>query len=141
MQDMRYINHAINNTGKKLSDLFVLIKQNPNLPVIPCVDGEIVADDSFNWWFGSWGKASVDTFICVEDYGILYKDDIGYIFEMFFEDEKCGITKDTPKDEEEKIMREYVDMLPWQTAILVNIDLPNIPILRRNECGRFEIEK
>lgn len=135
---MRYINNAINKTQKKLSDLFVLIKSNPELPVIPCVDSEIVADGGYNWWLGSWGNAHIETFLSTQEYGMLYKDDIVDVFEKFFDYEECEITNDMPGDEAEKIMREYVDKLPWQTAIIVNIDLPNVPILKNNEHGRLE---
>lgn len=140
MQNMRYINNAINRTQNKLSDLFTLIKLNPELPVIPLVDSEIVVDSGYNWWIGSWGKAHIDTFLNTQKYGMLYKDDITDVFEKFFDYEECGITKDVPDDKVEKIMREYVDTLPWQTAILVNIDLPNVSVIRRNEFGRLERE-
>lgn len=140
MNDMRYINNAINKTQKKLSDLFVMIKSNPELPVIPCVDSEIVADNGCNWWLGSWGNAHIDTFLSTQEYGMLYKDDITDVFEKFFDHEECGITKGMPDDEVKKIMREFVDKLPWQTAILVNIDLPNVPILKSNEYGRLECD-
>lgn len=138
MKDMRYINYAINGTQKKLSDLFVLIKSNPELPIIPCVDSEIIADSGYNWWLGSWGNAHIETFLSTQEYGMLYKDDIVDVFGKFFDYEECEITNDMPDDEVEKIMREYVDKLPWQTAILVNIDLPNVPILKSNEYGRLE---
>lgn len=137
---MRYINNAINRTQKKLSDLFVLIKSNPELPVIPCVDSEIVADSGYNWWLGSWGNAHIDTFLSTQEYGMLYKDDIVDVFEKFFDYEECGITNDMPDGEAEKIMHEFVDKLPWQTAILVSIDLPNVPILKSNGCGRLECD-
>lgn len=137
MKEMRYINNAINGTQKKLSDLFVLIKSNPELPVIPCVDSEIVGCDGYNSWLGSWGNAHISTFLSTEEYGMLYKDDITDIFEKFFNYEECGITTVMTDCEAEKIMREYVDGLPWQTAILVNIDLPNVPVITRNENGRM----
>lgn len=140
MKDMRYINNAINGTQKKLSDLFVLIKSNPELPVIPCVESEIVADSGHNWWLGSWGNAHIETFLSTQEYGMLYKDDIVDVFEKFFDYEECEITNDMPDNEAQKIMREYVDKLPWQTAILVNIDLPNVPILKNNEHGRLECD-
>lgn len=138
MKEMRYINNAINGTQKKLSDLFVLIKSNPELPVIPCVDSEIVDDSGYNFWLGSWGNAHIDTFLSTQEYGMVYKDDIVDVFEKFFEYDECGLTNDMPDDEVEKVMREYVDTLPWQTAILVNIDLPNVPVITRNDHGRME---
>ena len=39
--------------------LIDLIKNNPSLPVVPMVDEEIVGDDSYRWWLGSWGRCEV----------------------------------------------------------------------------------
>ena len=39
------------NIGKLLD----LIKQNPELPILPMVDSEIVADDYCAYWAASWG--------------------------------------------------------------------------------------
>ena len=35
-------------------ELFRLIKENPELPIVPMVDAEIVADDC-GYWIGAWG--------------------------------------------------------------------------------------
>ena len=35
-----------------------LIKENPNLPIFPMVDAEVVADD-YGYWLGKWGHCEV----------------------------------------------------------------------------------
>ena len=37
-------------------ELFRLMKEHPDLPVVPMVDSEIVADDCYTYWMGSWGR-------------------------------------------------------------------------------------
>ena len=39
--------------------LIRLIKENPELPVVPIVDGEIVGDDSYQYWLGHFGRSEV----------------------------------------------------------------------------------
>ena len=41
------------------AELFRLIKENPELPIIPMVDGEVTRDP-LGFWPGGWGKAQVD---------------------------------------------------------------------------------
>ena len=40
-------------------ELFRLMQEHPDLPVLPMVDEEIVADDCSVWWMGSWGPDEV----------------------------------------------------------------------------------
>ncbi len=41
-------------------ELFKLMQENPDLPVVPMVDGEIVPGDDYGYWQGDWGAARVD---------------------------------------------------------------------------------
>ena len=56
-----------------MNELFELIKENPDLPIVPMVDAEIVGDDS-GWWLGEWGKAEVTEYYKGEE-RIHFKDD------------------------------------------------------------------
>lgn len=78
----------ISDTERKNRDnLFQLMQENPDLPVIPFVDGEVCAGDDFATWMGSWGAARVDEFICPrQDYEpVIFKSD-GDVFDAL---EKC----------------------------------------------------
>jgi hypothetical protein len=46
---------------KYREELFKLMQENPELPVVPMVDGEIPGDDS-GYWLGAWGSARVDEY-------------------------------------------------------------------------------
>lgn len=101
-------------------ELFRLMQENPELPVVPMVDYEIVADDSGRW-LGSWGSS--------------------YIGEYLIGEERVHFREDDDPSEVDKVLSErygddyYTDMtdeqeaeayagLPWIKAIIVNIDLP-----------------
>jgi len=44
-------------------DMFLrLIKENPGLPIVPVVDGDVVGDDSYQWWIAEWGRSEVDEY-------------------------------------------------------------------------------
>lgn len=119
---------AIKAQAEELTTLFTLIRKNPNLPIMAMVDGEIVGDNCYARWCGSWGTAYIDKYITHKDYGVIFyeqgRPDTTDIFEKYFDYEECKITNDMPDDEAFKIMREKVDSLPWIEAIIVYIDLP-----------------
>lgn len=40
-------------------EIIKLIEENPDLPVVPMIDSEVVADDSYTYWIGKWGRCKV----------------------------------------------------------------------------------
>lgn len=115
---------------ENLKELFELIKEHPDLPIVPMVDADIVADDS-GYWLGGWGSASIDKYL-PHEYGIIFyeqgRPDVVDIFEKFFDYEKCGISEEMPDSEALPIMREKVDSLDWIEAIIINITLPDMAL-------------
>ncbi len=105
---------------KNLSFLFELINQNPDLPIVPMVNYEIVADDCALYWMGSWGEAKVDSYILRNDRIWYLSDGKEEIFENLFE-----FPIDLPEEQEEQFMEDAVSSLPWIKAIMVKIELPN----------------
>lgn len=107
---------------KNRDELFKLMRENPDLPVVPMVDADIVADDS-GYWLGSWGYAKVDEYLIPRsDYEyIRYKsdDEIFETLEAYLDDEDFEAL---PESEEE--CRPAYDALPWVKAIIVYINLP-----------------
>ncbi len=103
-------------------ELFKLMQENPDLPVVPMVDGEIPGDDC-GYWQGAWGYARVDEYLKPKreyDY-IFFKsdDDVFDVLERY-------LTKDEfntlPEDEDK--CKEIYNNLPWIKAIVVYITLP-----------------
>ena len=110
--------------GEKMTErenrekLFQLMRENPDLPVVPLVDGEIPGDDC-GYWLGAWGHAEVDEYlICKRDDCISFKswDDVFDVLEKYLTDEEF---EKLPESESE--CRAYYDALPWKKAIIVYI--------------------
>lgn len=109
---------------KNRDNLFHLMKENPDLPVIPFVNAEVVAGDDFGYWMGSWSTSMVDEFVYpLQNYEpVIFKSDD----DVFDTLEKC-----LPKaefdalPETEAECRPIYDALPWTKAIIVTIDMPN----------------
>lgn len=113
---------AIDYQKEKITELLELIEENPDLPIVPMVDGEIVGDDSCARWMGSWGGCHIGEYLMGEDH-MHYRDneDNGEIEAVLSEeygyDAFAGMDDETAK-------RAYMEM-PWIRAIIVAIDLPN----------------
>lgn len=102
-------------------ELFRLIKENPELPIVPMVDAEIVAEDC-GYWLGAWGRAEVDEyFISERAERVFYKSD-GDVFDVLERHLSDEEFEALPESEEE--CRPYYDKLPWIKAIIVYINLP-----------------
>ena len=105
----------MNNT-----ELFLnLIKGNQNLPIVPMVDSEIVADEGYAWWLGSFGESFVGHYYNSDNrvYVREHEDD-----NDIFED--CFCIEDFDENITDEEISKVVDELDWIKAILVRIELP-----------------
>lgn len=103
---------------KNRDELFRLMEENPDLPVVPMVVGEICADDD-GYYLGVWGSASIDEYlICKRHRYIAFKswDDVFDVLKHYLTDEEF---EKLPESEDE--CREYYGNLPWKKAIVVSI--------------------
>lgn len=109
---------------KNRDELFRLMRENPDLSVVPMVDGELGGDE-YGYYTGAWGNATVDEYLVCERYAwsgqILFKsdDDVFDVLEKFLSAEEF---EKLPEAEEE--CRKIYDALPWTKAIIVYINLP-----------------
>lgn len=102
-------------------ELFKLMQENPDLPVVPMVGCEIVADDC-GYWLGSWGRAYVDEYVLAERAErMLFKsdDDVFDALEKYMSYEEFEKLPDSESE-----CRPYYEKLPWTKAIIVYINLP-----------------
>lgn len=110
---------------KNRTNLFRLMHENPDLPVIPFVDGEVVGGDEFGSWMGSWGAARIDEFVFPPaDYEpVIFKsdDDVFDTLEKCLPKEKFDALPET-----EEGCRPIYNALLWTKAIIVNIDMPEL---------------
>lgn len=104
---------------KNMETLFRLMRENPALPVIPMVDGEIPGDDC-GYWLGSWGTAALDKYLIAGD-RVIFKsdDDVFDALERFLPTDEFSRLPDVESE-----CRKHYDALPWKEAILVYIVTP-----------------
>ena len=98
-----------------------LIQENPDIPIVPIVNGEIPGDDS-GYWVGAWGYARVDEYLFTHNSGwLVFKsdEDVFDVLERHLTDEEF---EKLPETESE--CRPIYDALPWTKAIVVYIELP-----------------
>lgn len=106
---------------ENVRNLINLIKQNPDLPIVPMVEYDVV-DDDYGTWMGKWGQARVDEYLLISNneyvVGTVYfksdEDIEGVLYRYFSEDEYERMTDGEALDKYEK--------LPWIKAIIVDIN-------------------
>ena len=104
---------------QNIEKLLKLIKENPELPIIPMVSNDVCSDDS-GYWEGEWGSAYVDEFLyCPLRNYIAFKndDDVYDTLERYLRPDEF---ERLPESEDE--CREIYNQLPWKKAIIVNIE-------------------
>lgn len=102
----------MNNTQKLLQ----LAAENPDLPIVPMVDYDVVGD-GYGFWLGEFGYCHVGEYAC---YGERYYEDRDELKEDYFnhhEYEFEGLTD----DDLEEALDIATDHL-WTKAIIVHIN-------------------
>ena len=108
----------------KTEKFLKLVQENPDLPILPMVDSEIVADDEARWWIGDWGNAEVGEYYMGREH-VHFRDDDEENVLCDMEDCDYDRTKDgrdiyTLSDEEWK---QLYESLNWVKAIIVYITI------------------
>ena len=112
--------------NEKVVQFLNLVKENPELPVIPFVDAEVVADDDYSYWMGSFGNTYIDEYYAGK-YRYYFKSDIDELVDDFYDEYGDSKEYENLSDEDfEKAMREKAETVDWHKAILVYINLPEI---------------
>ena len=108
----------------KTEEFLKLVKENPDLPIIPFVNSEVCADDSYAYWIGSFGRSEVDEYTLFNDRVIFKGDgDAEEILSDYYCDEP---EYENVSDEEfSKAMEKKVEELEWIKAIIVYINEPD----------------
>ena len=109
--------------------LLKLVKENPNLPVVPMVDYEVVPEDCGRW-MGSFGHCYVGEYTCYNDR--FYDDRIEFEEDYYIRNqeelnEMCNYNPDNTDEDASNQLDEYLDKVAdkcFKKAIIVYIDLP-----------------
>lgn len=105
--------------NKTLNDLIELIKENPDLPVIPMTWGE-VCQDCERYWMGSLSDCGIEEYIYYAE-AIWFKSQGIEELENIIANEEFGVFN---AEEIEKRVNEKINSLKWKKVIVVWIELP-----------------
>ena len=102
--------------------LLNLIKENPDLPVVPMVDEEVIADDNYQYWLGHWGRSEVTEYYLGKE-KVHFRDDDEE--DVLNDLEGCRYGRDYQGrdiyDLSDEEWNELYNGVPWVKAIVVYI--------------------
>ena len=106
-----------------IKDLLRLIKEHPNLPIVPMVGQGIVADCT-DEWIANFGKAEIRK-ICMYEEAIIFYDEnpLKMAEALDFYRDFLGVCGETGK-----LTKEAIDSLDWLEAIIVHVETPTLKI-------------
>ena len=105
--------------------LIQLMDEHPDLPVIPVVGQDIVADCTGEWVASFW-KAEVKK-ICIYGEKVVFREDKNAIKTVEALDLE-GLTEGRTREESIEKLNGYLDELGWLEAIIVHIETPTVDI-------------
>ena len=110
----------------KIEELLRLMRENPDLPIIPMVWSEIVAEESSSYWIGSWDRCELTEYYIGREH-VHFKDDDAEDILTDMVGCEYGETKDGKDiwDLSDKEWNELFASLPWVKAIVVYIESPD----------------
>lgn len=112
--------------NENIKDLLKLIEEHPDLPVIPMVGQDIVADCTGEW-VAHFGKAEVKK-MCIYGEKVVFREEKNAI-KTVEALELEGLTEGRTREESIEKLDGYLNELEWLEEIIVHIETPiiNIP--------------
>lgn len=109
--------------NENIKEILKLIEEHPNLPVVPMVGQDIVADCT-DEWIANFGKAEIRK-ICMYEEAIIFYDEnplkMAEALDFYYDFQGvCGETG--------KLTKEAIDSLDWLEAIIVHVETPTLKI-------------
>ena len=111
--------------NENIKDLLKLIDEHPDLPVIPMVGQDIVADCTGEW-VAYFGKAEVKK-MCIYGEKVVFREEKNAI-KTVEALELEGLTEGRAREESIEKLNGYLDELEWLEAIIVHIETPTVNI-------------
>ena len=108
-----------------IKDLLKLMDENPDLPVIPVVGQDIVADCTGEW-VAHFGKAEVKK-MCIYGEKVVFREEKNAI-KTVEALELEGLTEGRAREESLEKLNGYLDELEWLEVIIVHIETPTVKI-------------
>ena len=114
--------------NENIKEILKLIDENPDLPVIPMVGQDIVAD-SFGEWTAEVGEAEIRKLCIYEDAVIFYDENTlktAGLLELDYD--TLGIPESMSSGEANRRLKAFIDSLDWLEAIIIHIETPTVKI-------------
>lgn len=114
--------------NENIKEILKLIEEHPDLPVIPMVGQDIVAD-SFGEWTAEVGEAEVRKICIYEDAVIFYDENTlktAGLLELDYD--TLGIPESMSSGEANRRLKAFIDSLDWLEAIIVHIETPIVKL-------------
>jgi hypothetical protein len=105
-------------------ELFKLIQENPELPIVPMVNYEVCVSDDYNCWMGSWGKASIDEYWCSDGRIYFKDDDFEKLVQELIDNNYDNDWKGKTDEEMDKLTNDIVNGYEWIKCIVIYINTP-----------------
>ena len=111
--------------NENIKALIQLMDEHPNLPVVPMVGQDIVADCTGEW-VAHFGKAEIKK-MCIYGENVIFREEKNAI-KTIEALELEGLTEDRTREESIEKLNGYLDELEWLEAIIVHIETPIVKI-------------
>lgn len=114
--------------NENIKEILKLIEEHPDLPVVPMVGQDIVAD-SFGEWTAEVGEAEIRKICIYEDAVIFYDENTlktAGLLELDYE--TLGLPDSMSSGEANRRLKAFIDSLDWLEAIIVHIETPTVNI-------------
>ena len=114
--------------NENIKHLIQLMDENPDLPVIPMVGQDIVADCTGEW-VADFGKAEIKK-MCIYGENVIFRGKEDAIKTVKALEREGLIVRETGEKREESIsvINDCIDNLEWLEAIIVHIETPTVKI-------------
>lgn len=111
--------------NENIKDVLKVINEHPDLPVIPMVGQDIVADCTGEW-VAHFGKAEVKK-MCIYGEKVVFREEKNAI-KTVEALELEGVTEGRTREESIERLNGYLDELEWLEVIIVHIETPTVKI-------------
>ena len=114
--------------NENIKEILKLIEEHPDLPVVPMVGQDIVAD-SFGEWTAEVGEAEIKKICIYEDAVIFYDENTlktAGLLELDYE--TLGLPDSMSSGEANRRLKAFIDSLDWLEVIIVHIETPTVKI-------------
>lgn len=100
-----------------------LIRENPDLEIVPIVKTECVPNDNWGYWAAKWGNVSVEQVYVDNENVYIYGLDEDELFDLWIQHNCDDYYELSAADVQriDKMAEEYVNNLSWKKVILVYI--------------------